>query len=439
MSIEVRPVGVSCQLRCTYCYEEGMREVQRTHRYDREAVLSSIAKLGKDDVFSLFGGECLILPLPDLEELLALSFQRSKRSGLQTNGALITDKHIELFIKYNTHVGISLDGPDELNDSRWAGTLDATRKQTAKTHWAINRLLERSAEHPHLVPSLIITLHAGNCSQDRFPRFVAWLRELDAKGIVYINLHTMELDHEADSLYLPSDELSDRLIDLWRLSPTFTNIRFTKFEEILKLLRGDDNVVCHWKPCDPWNTSAVHGIENDGSPSHCSRTNKDGKNWLPAEGSGDSSRNAQFIGHPGAQHFERQMALYVTPQEYGGGKDCEYWLMCHGQCPGEGMNHDWRMRSSYCAAYKKLFAEGARRLRSAGVIPLCDVTNRKEKEQEAFYAWGKNSNVTLGGLFGTASTRHGDQHGDHTDTRGAQHGDTPHGDEHGDHTDQTQR
>jgi uncharacterized protein len=439
MSIEVRPVGVSCQLQCTYCYEEGMRERQRTHRYNREAVLASIAKLKPNDHFSLFGGECLILPLPEIAELLEIAYTRSGSSGLQTNGALITDAHIDAFIKYRTQVGISLDGPDELNDSRWAGTLDATRKQTARTHWALNRLIERSREHPHLMPSLIVTLHAGNASKERWPRFLEWLHHLDAQGVRHLNLHMMEMDHKADTLYLPCEELADRLIELWEIAPRFKSLRITKFDEILKLLKAQEDVVCHWKPCDPWNTNAVHGIENDGSPSHCSRTNKDGKNWLPAEGDGLSTPQVQFIDFPGAQHFERQMALYVTPQEYGGCKDCEYWLMCHGQCPGEGMNHDWRMRSSYCAAYKKLFAEGARRLRSAGVIPLCDVTNRKEKEQEAFYAWGKNSNVTLGGLFGTASTRHGDQHGDHTDTRGAQHGDTPHGDEHGDHTDQTQR
>lgn len=430
MSIEIRPVGVSCQLQCTYCYEEGMRQRQRSHRYDREAVLASIEKLDKRDYFSLFGGECLLLPLPDLEELLSISFTRAKRSGLQTNGALITEKHIELFIKYNTHVGISLDGPEELNDSRWAGTLDATRKQTARTHWAINRLIERATEYPHLIPSLIITLHAGNCSQERFPRFLKWLHELDDMGIKYINFHTMELDHEADSLYLPSDELSDRLIDLWKLSSSFKNLRFSKFEEILKLLQFDDNVVCHWKPCDPWNTAAVHGIENDGAPSHCSRTNKDGKNWLPAEGDGDSTRQARFLGHPGSQHFERQLALYVTPQEYGGCKDCEYWLMCHGQCPGEGSNNDWRMRSSYCATYKKLFAEGASRLRAAGVIPLCDVTNRKDRELKAFDMWSNNQTTYFQKLVTPKSSncnKHGDApHGDHTDSTHADY--TDHGD-----------
>lgn len=397
-----------------------MREVQRSYRYDRDAVLASIAKLDKDEPFTLFGGEALILPLKDIDELLALSYARTKSSGLQTNGALITDAHIEAFIKYNTHVGISLDGPDELNDSRWAGTLKATRKQTARTHWAINRLLERSKEHQHLVPSLIVTMHAGNASAERFPRFKAWLHELDDKGITTVNIHVMEMDHCADTLYLPQNELAERFIDLW--NETFTNLRISKFAEILKLLKGDDDVVCTWHPCDPWNTMAVKGIENDGSPSHCSRTNKDGKNWLPAEGSGDTA-HAQFVGHPGARHFERQMALSLTPQEYGGCQGCEYWLLCYGQCPGEGQTGDWRMRSSYCYTYKQLFAEGAKRLRQVGIVPFCDRPDRAELEARAYAIWANDGSTTFYQLqINTPTHRVNTPHGD------CAHGDRAHGD-----------
>jgi uncharacterized protein len=141
MSIEVRPVGVTCNLRCDYCYEEKTREESgRSYRYDKEAVLAAIDKLKPGDHWSLFGGEALILNMTDLEELLKLGFDRNGKSGIQTNGSLITEAHIELFRKYKTHIGISLDGPDELNDSRWAGTEEATRAATAKTHNAIRRL-----------------------------------------------------------------------------------------------------------------------------------------------------------------------------------------------------------------------------------------------------------------------------------------------------------
>lgn len=456
MSVEVRPVGVTCQLACSYCYEESMREQQRHHRYNREAVLEAIQKLPKNQHWSLFGGEALILPLADLEELLSLSHTMSGTSGIQTNGALITDKHIDLFVKYKTHVGISLDGPDELNDSRWAGTLDATRKQTQRTHAAIRALVDKSKcgpEYAHLLPSLIVTLHAGNCSAERFPRFMTWLHELDAMGIKHLNMHLMEMDHNADRLYLPQDELSERLIYIWKQSGTFNNLNISKFNEIKSLLRGriDTNVVCHWKPCDPWNTSAVHGIENDGSPSHCSRTNKDGKNWLPAEGSGVSDTNSQFAGHAGTTQFERQMALYVTPQEHGGCNGCQYWLMCFGHCPGEGEKSDaksagdWRMRTSHCSSIKRLFAEGERQLKFSNVTPLTEHPRRQEMEKYLYTRWANGQRGDLAAALQMISSTptsnspavmgHGDAPHADVPHRDARHTDVPHRDiAHGDKT-----
>jgi len=380
MSTEIRPVTTDCNIRCVYCYQTSLRDADPTHRYDEEAVFEAAKKL--DNPFSLFGGESLILPLPKIEKLLELCFSRWKSSGIQTNGTLITEAHIEAFKKYKTHVGISLDGPDELNDSRWAGTREATKKLTARTHWAIKRLAEESKKNKldFLMPSIIVTLHAGNASKERFPRLVQWFHELDDMGIQHMNLHIMELDGMAKELYLPQEELADRLIDLWNMQHEFKNLRFTKFDEILRLLEGDDcSVVCIWRACDPHNTQAVNGIENDGAPSVCSRVHKGAINWLPAEGSG---YDAKFIGHPGTRLHTRQLALYITPQEHGGCQGCPFWLVCLGNCPGEGEHGDWRLRSHYCYTFKRLFDEGAKRLRLVGKKPICDWEHRGHLEEQ---------------------------------------------------------
>lgn len=389
MSTEVLPVGVQCNLGCTYCYEGDLRDATRgQEKYQREAVLASIDKL--DNPFSLFGGEPLILHKTHLEELLALSYKKWGYSGVQTNGSLITEWHIEMFRKYKTAVGISLDGPGELNDTRWAGTLEATRKQTEKTLHAIKRLCEEG-----LKPSLIITLQSGNCSKERFPRFVEWIRELDEMGITYVNPHVLELDYKANDVFLNQAELGDRLVDLWNLQETLKNLRFSKFQEVLNLLRGDDAKTCHWHACDPLNTAAVQSIDYDGAPSVCKRTFKGGQRWLPAEGSGE---NASFVGHPGNRHRTRQLALAVTPQELGGCQGCEFWLLCMGQCPGEGEGQDWRKRSSYCATWKTLFNEGARRLRAIGVTPFSDWKDRKHIEDLMYDIWVRGGSDSYGNL-----------------------------------------
>jgi uncharacterized protein len=401
-----------------------MREKAPVHRYDREKVLAAIAKLkGPDQFFSLFGGEPMVLNFDHFEELLRISFERWGKSGLQTNGSLITDRYIDLFDKYKSHVGISLDGPDDLNDSRWAGTLDATRKRTAQTLWAIDALCARAKKTPHLLPSLIVTLHAGNCAPDKFPRLVEWFRSLNQQGIKSVNLHVMEMDSKASKWYMTPDDVADRLIDLWNLQDELDTLKFLKFEEIMKLLQGKDDVVCVWHACDPWNTSAVQGIEHDGAPSHCSRTNKDGKNWLPAEGFGHKGTHATVNFYTSARSFERQMALYVTPQEVGGCKGCEYWLMCLGHCPGTGEGGDWRMRTNYCQTFKRLFAEGTKRLKAVGVKPLPEWKNRHDMERRMYELWTREQAPRLGAVIQEVTEYAkkgmvpvpGGYHGDHSD------------------------
>ena len=453
MSIEVRPVGVTCNLRCAYCYEEPVRTKTPTLRYDRTAVLAAIDKAEHN--WSLFGGEALLLNLEDLEELLKVSFDRWKRSGVQTNGTLITPKHIELFEKYHTHVGISLDGPDDLNDSRWAGTLDATRKATEKTFRAIDMLLERAHEtrNRQLIPSLIITLHGKNTTPEAWPRMKAWLCEMDARGVNTLNFHTMELDAEAtkdSEWYVPHDRMKEVMLDLWDLSTTWVNASAINFKEIIDLLRANDKqVMCVWHACDPWNTSAVQGLEGDGSPSHCTRTNKDGVDWMPAEGFGTPAK-WQIGDFPITNRsHERQLSLYVTPQEHGGCQGCRFWSLCMGHCPGtseesvKNQYGDWRLRTTYCQTWKDLFEEGERRLLEIGEKPFTQSSILPQVEEIMYHGWvhGKNIPVsiakdivdgktTLETVMMNGSNAYG--HGDHTDHQRVQQ---PHGDGHGDHTD----
>src|SRR5688572_11652323 len=113
MTLEVNPVGVKCNLECTYCYEGGQREAGNfSPGYDVDAMIAALDK--ETSEFALFGGEALLIKLPDLERLLAYGLKRFGKNGVQTNGTLITDAHVELFKKYKCHVGVSMDGPGVL-------------------------------------------------------------------------------------------------------------------------------------------------------------------------------------------------------------------------------------------------------------------------------------------------------------------------------------
>lgn len=477
MSIEILPVGVTCNLRCEYCYEEAGRKVTPTAKYHRQEVIEAAKQ--SNGFWQLFGGEPLLIRLEELEELLKVAYDDWGQSGLQTNGTLITPAHIDLFRKYHTQVGISLDGPDDLNDSRWAGTLEATRRATEKTLRAIDMVCDLAKEpgawwgHG---PTLIITVHAGNCAPAVLPRFKEWIRELDRKGVHFINFHYLEMDHNAGKWFLPDDQLKQAMRELSALERELTQLKFLNFNETRELLRGDDRkAMCVFAACDGWSTSAVQGINNEGDPSNCTRAVKDGIDWLPGEGFGYEAPWQIGDPFPSTRAHIRQLSLYVTPQENGGCKDCRFFITCTGHCPGtglefeEGREGDWRLRSTHCEVLKEQFADMEKKLRGVGEEPITLSPLRPVVEKLMMDAWSQGKRLylhnavavakgeisierahqTVGNYHGdhtnalsTHNQEHGDEHGDHVDLNieSREHGDhtdagIPQYQEHGDHTD----
>src|SRR5205085_9064869 len=95
MPVELRPFGVACNIACHYCYQNPQREAGNFRQpYDLPAMKAAVERQGGP--FTLFGGEPLLLPLSDLEELFRWGMEKYGLSTIQTNGILITDAHIRL-------------------------------------------------------------------------------------------------------------------------------------------------------------------------------------------------------------------------------------------------------------------------------------------------------------------------------------------------------
>lgn len=449
MSIEVLPLGVRCNLKCgtptaTYCYQEPIRAAgnEGHPRYSMDAMKRALEAEGYK--FSVFGGEPLLMPLDDLAELFRWGVERfgaaaDKRgdspNSIQTNGTLITEAHLRLFRKFRVGVGLSIDGPGELNDARWAGSLEATREATARSHWALEQLLERK----HSV-SVIVTLHRLNASPERLPRLVEWFRELAGKGLRNVNLHLLEVDMPGvrEQLSLTDDENAQALMTCARLQAEMA-LSFNPLTDMVRLLKGEDQwgdapgggflngVNCTWNACDPYTTDAVRGVDGQGNRGNCGRTCKEGPFWVKASTPG----------------FERYLALAYTPQGYGGCQGCRFFSMCKGNCPGEGLSGDWRGKTEHCAVLMRVFEALEADLVRSGVTPLSLSAERPALEAALLALWQSGRTATITqirtnpGLAAAAAP--GDApHGD------APHGDAPHGDhtdaaepviEHGDHTD----
>ena len=425
MSVELRPLGVKCNIQCQYCYQNPQRDAGNVlHDYDMARMKSAVEAEGGG--FTLFGGEALLVPEDDLEDLWSWGLEKYGYNGVQTNGVLINENHIRMFKQYKVHVGVSVDGPGGLNDVRWHGTLERTRESTAKSLAAVDRLCREG-----VTTSMIITLHRNNATRDHLPAMFDWVRYLDGIGVHSARVHVLEVESEPvrAKYALSAAENLEALMGFARLEPELSSLKLDLFSDMNNLLAGRDNsVTCIWGACDPYTTRAVRGVEGNGQTSNCGRTNKDGIDFTKSKTEG----------------FERYLALYNTPQEHGGCKDCRFFLMCKGQCPGTSIGGDWRNRTEHCEVWMDLFGHLESEMLARSEIPISVSPHRKEVEKFFQQSWASGTNPTIAHaleriaqnppveVVGTpppgiswGRDGHGDRpHGDHTDA----HGDGGHGD-----------
>ena len=378
MSVELRPLGVLCNMACLYCYQNKQRDAgHRSHLYDIASIQKAIEQIGGG--FHMFGGEPLMLPKKDLEALWKWGFERFGSNGLQTNGILLDDDHIGMIQRYSVVVGISIDGPGPLNDARWVGTIERTREATRKTESAIARLCEFG-----LIPRIHIQLTRCNASEKRLPFLVDWLRHLDKVGILQARLHILEVEHPAvrANYALSVEQNVTAFSRIAQIEEELVRLRFDVFREIENnLTLRDVDSSCVWRACDPYTNQAVTGVGGHGERHNCGLTDKEGIDFQKPE----------------EQGFERYIALYHTPWEHGGCHGCQFFLSCKGQCPGTAIDGDWRNRTENCEVWKSLHALFEGRLIAEGHTPLSLHPRRLEIEQRMLEHWsiGKNPPIQM--------------------------------------------
>ena len=417
MSIEVNVVGMRCGaknggLDCAWCYETPLgRANEPIPVLKMDAVrgaLDAIEKIqGCKESFSLFGGEPMLAPLETLEELWAEGLKRHGKNGVQTSGRPIREEHFPLFHKYKVSVSFSIEGPEELNDSRWAGSTEETRKATAHSIAMMKRCSDEE------IPiGLITTLYRKNSSAERLPRLLDWFRELDTWRLYGVNLHVLEHDGRYRWLALSHEENIHALLALYQLQiRELKHIRFPLFTDLLALLRAKDawkysdgspaGVGCTWTACDPMTTPAVQGIDADGRRSLCPRVYKDSKMWGAAE----------------RGPLVRQLVLRNTPQEEGGCQGCRHIITCKGQCPGTALDGDWRKRSRDCELWKGLLEHFEGVLLQAGEVPVTLRPDRDKIEERMVAAWEQGMSARLIDVVEGGQTSKGKSvdYGDHSD------------------------
>ncbi|MGF1777482.1 anaerobic sulfatase maturase [Vibrio nomapromontoriensis] len=128
--VTAKPSGSLCNIDCDYCFylekEKLYPERNKTVGMDDKTLEIYIkqyiqAQKGNNVLFSWQGGEPTLLGLAFFNKVIA--FQNKYANGklisntLQTNGILINEEWCHFFRQHEFLIGLSLDGPKEINDS----------------------------------------------------------------------------------------------------------------------------------------------------------------------------------------------------------------------------------------------------------------------------------------------------------------------------------
>ena len=126
----IKPASSLCNMRCRYCFycdEAENREIASYGIMSRETARSIIDRAfeysgGRGNVsFAFQGGEPTLAGLPFFEDFVAYADEIKPEKvtlnySIQTNGILIDEKWCDLFVRNRFLVGISVDGPENIND-----------------------------------------------------------------------------------------------------------------------------------------------------------------------------------------------------------------------------------------------------------------------------------------------------------------------------------
>jgi uncharacterized protein len=128
-------ISSRCNLNCTYCFIYNLADTQWRHqpklmssdtfRLICNRIVEHSRKHAKKDIaLVLHGGEPLLGGIKHLAPLLEVARSVFSEAGIavhlsmQSNGILFSPEIGDLLLRHNVSVGISIDGPPEINDRR---------------------------------------------------------------------------------------------------------------------------------------------------------------------------------------------------------------------------------------------------------------------------------------------------------------------------------
>lgn len=371
-----------CNLGCTYCYENPDRERSENwakRQYDIEKIMQKLKFFKKKNPHStpgLHGGEPLLMDRDDIRRVFSwVNDNYDGNPHIQTNATLVDDEIIEIFKQHDVGVGVSCDGPEELNQLRKAsGEVEKKRakvtdKMTEQTHEAIDRMIDEG-----LSGGVIVVLSEQNAgTEEKFETLLEWMDYLCENGWSGHFNPAIPYEDIQNDVSLDPETLKKRYLRTWEWMKEKSYRRWNPMQDYVDNLLGNGLSNCVNNKCDVFNAGAAKIIDGDGETTGCGKTWStvgDGVPFLQGPSSDNEYNKTeerytmlkQLPGGPGRAEDEPDM---------GGCKGCKFWNVCQGGCPSAGVTDDYRSRTVWCEAKYALYEKIEHDLRA--LLPNIDL------------------------------------------------------------------
>ncbi len=350
-----KPVGPLCNLRCSYCYYLGKKDLYPDgssflmddnilEKYIKQHIEASC---DQTVLFSWHGGEPLMAGLEFFRKVVAIQKKhtpsgRNVMNGVQTNGTLINDEWCSFFSDEGFIAGISIDGPGDFhNFFRRSGDRGTTLDRVLNGY----ALLQK-----YKIPVEILCVVSS--SNEGFPLVIYdFFKQLDVRYLTFLPLVVRQ--ESSGKAVSPGSVQPEKfgsflsaIFDEW-VEKDIGRIKIQIFEEAIRSAFDQEHTLCILRD----RCGGVPVVEHNGDFYSCDHF-VDSAHLL---GNLNDRNLAELLDSPEQKAFGD--AKLVTLPRYC--VNCEVRTMCNGECPknrfintpdGEpGLNY-------LCSGYKIFFS-----------------------------------------------------------------------------------
>jgi uncharacterized protein len=368
-----------CNLACKYCYfffggdtsyEERPAVVPDDVIEGLTRFLASGAEHGIEHVNIMFhGGEPLLMPKPRFAKMCRtlrdnLSRKLKVQFGLQTNCMLVDSEWIDLFQEFSIGVGVSLDGPAEINDRGRVDHKGRGSHGRVTEKWF--ELSAAAAAGKITQPGILCVIDPNTDPVSVYRHFVD---ELGAKRVDFLlpdPIHSLSTEH----LIEDSERYMLSVFREWS-NDLDKNVFVAFIADVFAPLASDQIAASISSKGTDYRAIASVSSNGELGPHDVLRTLQRG--WERSELNVKTHTVSDLFASAPWKLLEA--VAYSRPE---GCADCPWWNLCKGGRLEHrfGLNRSLiKNNTIYCAALKEFYAEVAAHL-VAGGISVLDIQRR---------------------------------------------------------------